>query len=156
MSTHVIVQYAYSFCSKQFKNIQKTVYDTETEETSYIREKRESPFINTNTLTEETLSLTKGNIFHLFFFFFFFWGTSVSPRGHWAHLPGQRCSLHLRTSSPVPSQGCPVMAAPWQVLILLSQPPSQDLEQPLQWPHWFHCPLAERNTPPWSTAEVQC
>ena len=34
MSTHVIVQYAYSFCSKQFKNIQKTVYDTETEETS--------------------------------------------------------------------------------------------------------------------------
>lgn len=70
MSTHVIVQYAYSFCSKQFKNIQKTVYDTETEETSYIRERRESPFINTNTLTEETLSLTNGNIFHLFFFFF--------------------------------------------------------------------------------------
>lgn len=69
MSTHVIVQYAYSFCSKQFKNIQKTVYDTETEETSYIRERRESPFINTNTLTEETLSLTNGNIFHLFFFF---------------------------------------------------------------------------------------
>ena len=67
MSTHVIVQYAYSFCSKQFKNIQKTVYDTETEETSYIRERSESPFINSNTLTEEALSLTNGNIFHLFF-----------------------------------------------------------------------------------------
>ena len=67
MSTHVIVQCAYSFCSKQLRNIQKIVYDTETEETSYIRERSELPLTKSNTLTEETLSSTNGNVF-LFFF----------------------------------------------------------------------------------------
>ena len=59
---------------QQTRNIQKMVYDTETEETSYIRERSELPLTKSNTLTEETLSSTNGNVFHLFF-----WGTRVSP-----------------------------------------------------------------------------
>lgn len=57
--------------------------------------------------------------------------------------PGQRCSLHFRTSSPVPSHCCPVTAAPWHTRARLCQPPSQDLEQPLHGPQGFHWPLAK-------------
>lgn len=113
---------------------------------TYITETSKLPLIISNPSIEQLLPLM--TIFLILFF-------KVTKYFHWDKLssfsPGHRCSLHLLTSSPVPSHCCPVIAAPWQVLIRLSQPPSQDLEHPLQWPHWFHWPLAERNAS-WSMA----
>lgn len=143
VASFVLSQFSMWFCSKYLKKTHGRNSLGHINRGNPIHYgKSKLPLIVSSPPMEEVLPFMM-RVLILFFFF------QVTKCFHWDHLssfsPGHRCSLHLLTSSPVPSHCWPVIAAPWHVLIRLSQPPSQDLEHPLQWPHWFHWPLAERN-----------